>query len=106
MLLSVMGLDTTIRRRWIGALFLLIAAGMLICGLTVLQGRLNPSLFVLYWTICLLSTGLAALVALRDFRALHERARKEQRELLESTLKDIEIEAERRTRKPGRNGRP
>ena len=51
-------------------------------------------------------TGLAVLVAIRDFRALQRRARQEQRELLQSTLKDIETEARRKIRKPGRNGQP
>src|SRR5882762_9290586 len=106
MLLSIMRLDPTARRRWLGGLALFAAAAMLICGLTVLQGRLSPSVFVLYWPICFLFTGLAVLMALRDFRALQQRAREEQRELLESTLKDIELEARRKTRKPGRNGRP
>ena len=45
-------------------------------------------------------------MALRDFRALQHRARKEQRDLLESTLKEIEAEARRKAHKPRRNGGP
>ena len=101
-----MALDSTARRRWFGVLALFGAAAMLICGLTVLQGRLGPSVFIIYWPVCFLLTGLALLVAIRDFRALQQRARREQRDLLESTLKDIEVEARRKSRKPGRNGQP
>ena len=104
MLPSVMRLDPTARRRWFGGLVLFSAAAMLICGLTVLQGRLSPSVFVLYWPVCFLLTGIAVLVAFRDFRSLQQRAREEQRDLLEKTLRDIETEARRRARKPTRNG--
>jgi len=98
--------DSTARRRWLGGMALFASAGMLLCGLTVLQGRLGPSVFLLYWSSCFLLTGLAVLMALRDFRALQHRARKEQRDLLESTLKEIEAEARRKAHKPRRNGGP
>ena len=101
-----MGLDLVARRRWLGGLVLAIAVGMLICGLTLLQGRLSPVGFVIYWSVCMLLTAGASAVAFRDFRDLQQRAREEHRELLESTLKDIEVEARRKIRKPERNGRP
>ena len=38
-----MALDATARRRWFGAVVLLAALGMLICGETVLRGKLGDS---------------------------------------------------------------
>ena len=52
---------------------------------------------------------LAVIAALRDVRALQNRAREEQRDLLESTLKEIETEAKSKGREPRRehrNGTP
>src|SRR5258706_16038824 len=104
-----MGMDATARRRWFGSLVLLGAVAMLVCGQTVLEGRLKPWLLVIYWPICFLLTGLAVIAALLDVRALQNRARQEQRELLESTLKEIETEARSKGREAGgkhRNGTP
>jgi hypothetical protein len=96
-----MGLDLTWRRRWLGIASLASALGMLVIGLTVLSGRLDGLTFVVYWLLCLLFTGAAMLIAVRDARALTERTRAEQRALLETTLKDIETDARSR-RKPAR----
>jgi len=109
MLIFGMGMDATARRRWFGTLVLLGAVAMLVCGQTVLQGRLKPWLLVIYWPVCFLLTGLAVIAALRDVRALQNRAREEQRDLLESTLKEIETEAKSKGREPRRehrNGTP
>ncbi len=100
MLIFGMGMDATARRRWFGTLVLLGAVAMLVCGQTVLQGRLKPWLLVIYWPVCCLLTGLAVIAALRDVRALQNRARQEQRDLLESTLKEIETEARSKGRDP------
>jgi hypothetical protein len=88
-----MGLDATARRRWFGALVLIAALAMLICGQTFLQGKMKPLGFLFYWLMCFILTGVAALVALRDLRDLKHRTRQLERELLESTLKDIENES-------------
>jgi len=104
-----MGMDATARRRWFGSLVLLGAVAMLVCGQTVLEGRLKPWLLVIYWPVCFLLTGLAVIAALRDVRALQNRARQDQRDLLESTLKEIETEARSKAREPRdmhRNGTP
>ena len=109
MLIFGMGMDATARRRWFGSLVLLGAVAMLVCGQTILQGRLKPWLLVIYWPVCFLLTGLAVIAALRDVRALQNRAREEQRDLLESTLKEIETEARSKGREPRgkqRNGTP
>jgi hypothetical protein len=97
-----MALDVTARRRWFGAIVLLAALGMLICGVTVLEGRLGNLAFFAYWLVCFGLTGLAILIAFSDARALRHRIRQQQRELFEDTLKEIEAEAKTRSRRTDR----
>jgi len=100
-----MGLDATARRRWFGGVVLVGAVTMLVCGPTVPQGRLNRVWFVLYWLIWFVFPGLAMVAAFRDLRALQQRTRQQQRELLETTLKEIETEARTKQGQPrGLNG--
>jgi hypothetical protein len=94
-----MVLDSTVRRRCLGALVLLAALGMLVLGQTVWKERLQGLGFVFYWMACVLLTGLAVLIALLDFRALVRRSLREQHDLLTSTLHKIEKDA---TTKPRR----
>ena len=101
-----MGLDATARRRWVGGVVLLGAVGMLVCGETILQGRLSAFPFLAYWLVCFVLTGLAMIAALRDLRALQHRTRQQQRELLETTLKQIESEATNKRGQPQRNHSP
>ena len=96
-----MGLNATGRRRWFGAGVLLAAMVMLVAGQTVLQGRLSDFAFVVYWLICFVLTGLAVLVAFCDARALRHRTGQETRDLLQSTLQDIQREAKSKPRRPG-----
>jgi len=100
-----MVLDATARRRWFGAAVLLAALAMLICGQTVLKGRLGALAFIAYWLVCFGLTGLAILVALLDARALQRRTRQEQRDLFEATLKQIETEAKSRPRRSSEHRR-
>jgi membrane protein implicated in regulation of membrane protease activity len=95
-----MALNATARRRWIGVLVLLAAVGMLICGETALRKKLAGVAFLLYWLVCFALTGLAVVIAFLDARALQRRTRQEHRDLLETTLKEIEDKA--RTRRRGR----
>jgi hypothetical protein len=88
-----MGLSSTSKRRWFGGIVLFAAFAMLICGQTILKTTLTGGGFVLYWLVCFLLTGLAVLVAFIDMRDLNHGVRREQRELLETTLKKIENEA-------------
>ncbi len=83
-------------RRWFGGAVLGIALLMLLAGQTVLQGRLAGMGFFLYWLTCLCLTGLAVLVALADARASRAELRREKRELLEQTIKQIQDEASAR----------
>jgi hypothetical protein len=98
-----MGLDATVRRRLFGGLLLGAALAMLICGQTVLENRLRQVSFLIYWAICFVLTGLAAIVALRDLRDLQRRTRTQQKELFDSTLKEIEREARSRKETPDRH---
>lgn len=86
------------RRRWFGAIFLVLAIGMLIAGQTVLENRLGKTGFIFFWTGCFVFTGLALLVALLDFSVLRRRTRKEQRELIEKMLEEIERQKESKAR--------
>jgi hypothetical protein len=96
-----MGLDATARRRWVGGVALAAALGMLIGGQTILKGRLKEVGFLVYWLVCFLFTGLAIAIAFLDARAVHHRTRREQRNLFEATLRQIENEA--RGRRPRQN---
>jgi len=99
-----MALDATARRRWFGALVLLAAMAMLICGDTVLKDKLGLLAFFIYWVVCFALTGLAIMVAFLDVRALQRRIRREQRDLFDTIVKKIEAEAKTKPRPPGRNG--
>jgi len=91
-----MALDATARRRWFGAMVLVAALAMLICGETVLKGKLGNLTFICYWLLCLGFTCLAMLVALLDARALRRRTSREHRDLFEATLKEIQTEPKTR----------
>lgn len=98
--------DGTKRRRWIGGVSLGLAVVMVVAGEWLVRGRTNPGLKLLYWLGCFLLTGVAIVVAMLDFRALKQRIPSEQRDLVERTLKEIQIEAQRRPDLPGKNGQP
>ncbi len=69
------------RRRWFGALFIVLAGGMLIWGQTVLKSSLRGGGFLIYWLVCFGFTSLAMVVALLDIRAVRKRVREEQHHL-------------------------
>ena len=78
---------------------------MLICGQTVLKNRLGALEYLVYWLGCFLLTGLAFILAFLDVRSVQRRVRQEQRNLLETTLRNIETEAKKKppTRPPDQN---
>jgi hypothetical protein len=86
------GLNATSRRRWTGAIFLLVATAMLIAGETLLKGHLRDLSFLLYWLICILCTGAAIIVACADARSVHTRSKQEARDLIEKTLSKVEAD--------------
>lgn len=71
---------------------------MLIAGETVLQHHLDGLAFLIYWLACFGLTGLAVIVALLDARQNRRRLREERRDLLQTTLKDIQSAASKRQR--------
>ena len=73
-------------RRWVGLSFLTIAVGMLAAGLTVLETRLKRIDFLLYWLVCFVFTGLAAMTALWDASVVRRQSRLEQQRLVQETL--------------------
>lgn len=76
-------------RPWFGLMFLVLATGMLLWGLTVLESRLAGKTFIVYWTLCFLFAGLALILSLIEARKMRERYRRQERELMEKTLRDI-----------------
>jgi hypothetical protein len=75
------------RRRWLGAIFLGSAVLTLVLGETLVR---DPVGKLICWSVCLVSTLLAIVVAFWDLYAVRNRLREEQRELLEDTLTEIE----------------
>ncbi len=77
------------RRRWFGAICLTTATLMLALGLTVLKSQLAGEVFVYYWLGCTIFTGLTMVVALLDLRAVRERSRREEGELVKNVLHEF-----------------
>lgn len=86
------------RRRWFGALFLIISVGLLIWGTTLLSDFLvkRPILFVLFWGTCALFTGLAMINAMLDMMIMRRRTREEQIALAEKSFNDLEEQKKKR----------
>ena len=87
------------RRRWFGALFLILSLGLLIWGTTLLSDYLQhrPMLFIAYWGACAFLTGLAMINALLDMIIMRKRTRDEQISLAEKSFAEV-IEAEKKKR--------
>lgn len=88
-----------IRPRKRGLVFLVIAVVMLIAGQTVLKHVLDKIPYLLYWLACFLFTGLAVLLSFRDVAGVQRRAREQQRELLDETIREIVREKKARSEK-------
>ena len=73
-------------RRWLGAFCLAVAAGILIWGQMVFKPHLKGIGYLLYWLVCLVFTVSAIVFALLDMLAVRQRARDEQRKLIERAL--------------------
>ena len=82
---------------------MVIAAGMLIWGQTILKPYLRGIGFVLYWLACMAFTGLALLTALLDIWAVRRRTREQQRDLLQRIFDEGESNEESKTNKPDGN---
>jgi hypothetical protein len=92
-----------VRRRWFGVFFLLIAAGMLIWGQTILKPYLVGIGFVVYWLACMAFTGLALLTALLDIWAVRRRTREQHQDLLQRIFDEGESHEENKPKKPDGN---
>ncbi len=97
-----MGIRPNVRRRWIGGIALGLAIVMLVLGQTLLRNRLPAVWYLVYWAVCLVLTATAMIVALADARDLARGTVREQRDLLENTLKDVEEEARNRRKRKRR----
>jgi hypothetical protein len=71
---------------------------ILVTGETALRGRLDGLAFILFWLICFGLTFAAIWIAFLDLSAQRRRARDAQRELIESTLREIERSKEQKPR--------
>lgn len=88
---------TSRTRRLLAGFSLLLAAVLLVLGLTVFDRRLRQLGFIIYWIVCFGLTGTAALVSLLDMIMIRRESREAQRELIEKALKDAEEESRRRS---------
>ena len=79
-------------RRWLGLFCLAVAAGLLIWGQTILKPVLDGLAFILYWAICFFFTFGAIIIAMLDTRAVRQRTRQEQADLIQKTLEKIDEE--------------
>jgi hypothetical protein len=99
---GVMADKRDIRRRALGAFFLIASLAMLIAGETLLNDRLqsHPAEFLAYWMACFMFVGLAFLMGLLDLAVVRRRTREQQRELLESALRQIAQTKELKAKRP------
>ena len=91
-----MNWDGRAKRRWLGAAALGMALLMLVAGETFLKGALKNFVFLAYWAVCMACTVVAMVIAFLDARATQRSVGREQRDLLDSTLRKIEGEARSR----------
>ena len=74
------------RRRWFGLFFLLLSVGLLVWGQTWLSEALRGWGYIAYWTLCLLVTLVALVLALWDARATRREIRAQQLRILRETF--------------------
>jgi hypothetical protein len=80
-------------RRWLAGTCLSLSLLMLVLGLTALTGWLaNSFQYLIYWTVCICLTVLAAITALLDLLLLRHQLREAQKLLIEQTLRDANDE--------------
>ncbi len=80
------------RRRSLGLFFLLLAIVMVIWGETLLKPYLKQLGYVLYWLACIFCLMVAVGTALLDLWVMRHRNRRQQEELCQRTLMEIEQE--------------
>jgi hypothetical protein len=87
-------------RRWWGTCCLILAAGMVVWGQTLLKPHLKGWGYLVYWLVCFGFTLAAIVVALVDAVAIRYSTRREHLDLLQQTLHDIEAEGGEPTQFP------
>ncbi|MEW6306416.1 MAG: hypothetical protein AB1705_23365 [Verrucomicrobiota bacterium] len=88
------------RRRWWGAFCLLMAAGMLVWGESILKPHLKGLLFLVYWLGCFGFVLLAILIALFDLWVISVRRRIDGREVAKRSLEEAKHAKPSETAKP------
>ena len=88
---------TKIRRVIIASLLGMVVL-LIVLGQTTVVGRLGPVAALAYWLICLVGTLGAILLALVDLLKTLGETRREERELLRTTLDQIESESDGKPR--------
>jgi hypothetical protein len=84
------------RRRW-GVVYLGLSLLMVVLGLTAFERRLKAGWFLLYWFSCAMAASFAMVLALLEAMAVRIQLRREQRALMEASLREIQEEARRRS---------
>ncbi len=85
-------------RRWLGLFCLAVAGGMLIWGQTILAPHLKGWGFLIYWLICFFFTMAAIVIALLDVRAVRKKIRRQQQDLIEQTLDELDEETSKKNK--------
>jgi hypothetical protein len=100
-----MGSKADARRRWMGAILLLLAIVMLVLGETFMAERLRaaPLLALIFWLSCFGFVLLAIFVAFLDWMLVRRRLRAEQCGLVKETLHEIVEESRSRNPSPHQN---
>lgn len=76
-------------RRWSAIFSLIITICLLISGLTFLEPKLSGKTFIIFWLICFFFTVLSILLALVELRFINYQSRKEQKDLIEKTVDEL-----------------
>lgn len=96
-----MGLNATLRRRWLGVLVLVAAVALLAAGQTLLEGRLTGLGFLVYWMACFALTGVAVFIAVWDARAVARETLKEHRAILNDAIRELRKDSQPKRPPPG-----
>ena len=79
-------------RRITATVCIVIAALMVVLGLTVFGGAFQARAYLLYWLCCLFSTLLAMIFAFWDLKSIRRQGRQQKREVFTEAFRNIEAE--------------
>jgi len=92
------------RVRWFGSFFLIMAAGQLIWGQTLLKPYLSGLAYIFYWLICLVFTGLAMIMALLDMRSIRIHIHEQHRQIIKKAFFERKPEPDNHKPMPSQDG--